>query len=217
MKFRKLLATCTSLAALGAAALAQDQKPAAQEEMPLPPGWTAEDMQACMMAGVPGEMHEHLAKNIGVWEGEMRMWMGPDAPEPMVSECTQTISSLFEGRYTHCVFEGEMPGMGLFKGMGATGFDNVSQKFVSTWIDNHSTGIMQGTGELSADGKQMTWAFTYNCPINKKPAVMRQVESYTSPDTFKFVMYNTDPKSGKEYKAMEIDFKRTSKAARADG
>ena len=27
---------------------------------------------------------------------------------------------------------------------------------------------MNGTGELSDDGKTMTWKYTFNCPITKK-------------------------------------------------
>jgi hypothetical protein len=64
---------------------------------------------------------------------------------------------------------------------------------------------MTGTGELSKDGKVMTWNYTYNCPITKKQAVMRQVETYTSPTTMTLDMYTNDPKSGKEYKCMHID------------
>jgi hypothetical protein len=32
--------------------------PKAQPEMKLPPGWTEDDMKACMLAATPGKMHE---------------------------------------------------------------------------------------------------------------------------------------------------------------
>ena len=97
-----------------------------------------------------------------------------------------------------------MPGMGPFNGFGLKGFDNVSGKFTSVWIDNMSTGIMAGTGELSADGKTITWTFGYTCPLTKKPTVMRQIETTTGPNTKTLEMHGTDPKSGKEYKMMSI-------------
>jgi len=131
--------------------------------------------------------------------------MAPDT-EPMTTECTSTITALMDGRYTKCDLAGDMPGMGPFNGMGITGYDNVSQKFVGTWIDNHGTGIMQGTGELSADGKTMTWNYTYNCPMTKKPAVMRQVETMTGAKTMTMEMFANDPKSGKEFKMLRIEF-----------
>lgn len=220
-KFRTALFLTTCFvgvtAVVGSIAFAQDAKdkkaatpPAGAQQ--LPPGWTAEEMQACMVAGTPGEMHKQLAKSVGTWAGKTQMWMTPDAPEPVRGECTQTITSVLDGRYITGDLNGELPGMGPFKGFGITGFDNVSQKFVGSWIDNHSTGIMQGVGERSKDGKTMSWNFTCNCPLTKKPTVVRQIETYPDDNTQTFEMFTTDPKSGKEYKCMRIDFTRKTAA-----
>jgi len=178
-------------------------------DMQLPPGWTAEDMQACMTAGTPGPKHEMLAKSVGTWTGTSTMWMAPGT-EPMTSTITSTITSVMDGRYTRCEVQGEMAGMGAFHGLGYSGFDNVSQKFVSSWMDNHSSGIMNGEGKLSADGKTLTWTFEYNCPITKKPAIMREVDHFTSDDAMTMEMFGKDPKSGVEFKMMKLDMKRQS-------
>lgn len=204
------LAAASLAAVVASIAIAQPAKDAkhgagAPPEMKLPKGWTPEDMQACMMAGMPGEMHQRLAKSVGAWRGKQQMWMGLDS-DAMTSECTSTVTSLMDGRYTKVEVAGDMPGMGPFSGMGVSGYDNVSKKFVSTWIDNMSTGIMTGTGEMSADGKTITYTFTYNCPINKKPAAMRQVETMTSDTTMTMEMFGSDPKSGKEYKMISIQY-----------
>ena len=50
-----------------------------------------------------------------------------------------------DGRYIKVDVAGDMPGMGPFTGFGLTGFDNVSKKFVSTWVDNMGTGMMNGS------------------------------------------------------------------------
>lgn len=216
-----IAACCVALGAIaGSLAMAQPGKdnksapaghaPAAaggQPDMQLPPGWSAEDMQACIAAGTPGKMHEWLGTHAGVWNGKTQMFMAPGA-EAMKSDCVQTITSIMDGRYVKGEMKGDMPGMGPFSGLGFTGFDNVSQKFVGTWLDNHSTGIMSGVGELSKDGKTMNWVFTFNCPIAKKPITMRQVETYPDANTMTFDMFTTDPKSGKEYQCMRIDFTR---------
>jgi uncharacterized protein DUF1579 len=201
-----LVASVCLATAIGAIAVAQqskDSKPG-QAEVKLPPGWTEADMQACAMAGTPGKEHAHLAKSVGTWAGKNTMWMAPDT-EPMKSECTSTVTSIMDGRYTKTEFKGEIPGMGPFHGVGINGFDNVSQKFVATWIDNHSTGILTGTGQLSSDGKIMTWNMVYNCPIAKKPVTMRQVETTTGPNAMTLEMFGPDPKSGKEFKMMKIE------------
>ena len=198
----------------GSVALAQQakkSKPAAgsHQETNLPPGWTEADMQACVAAGTPGKMHEHLAQSIGVWHGKDTMWMGPRT-EPVTSECTATLTSMMDGRFVKCEVTGDMPGQGPFTGFGIYGFDNVTQRFVSSWVDNCGTGIMNGTGELTPDGKTMTWNYTYTCPITRKPTVMREVETTTGPNSKTFEIFGTDPKSGEEYKMMHIDYTRKS-------
>lgn len=201
------------LAAVGSLAAgdpAKEMKPAGQPaDMQLPPGWTPEDMQACVIAGTPGSQHQMLASGAGTWQGKNQMWMAPGMPA-MTSESVATVTPMMEGRFTKCEFTGDMPGMGPFSGMGIYGFDNVSQKFVSTWIDNQGTGMMQGTGEASADGKVITWKYNYNCPITKKATVMREIETITGPNSKTLEMWGIDPKSGKEYKMMFIEMNRKS-------
>jgi hypothetical protein len=220
MKKKLFVPACIGIVGLVAVAssiaIAETSKQAGQGEIKLPPGWTEEDMKACTLAATPGELHKHLAKSVGVWHGKNTMWMAPDA-EPMTSECTATITSIMDGRFTKCEWEGEMPGMGPYHGFGINGFDNVSQKFVSIWIDNHGTGILNGKGELSPDGKVTTYEFNFNCPITKKPAVLREVETITGPNTKTLEMFSTDPKTGKEYKMMSVELSRKSSNVQAGG
>jgi hypothetical protein len=174
----------------------------------LPPGWTAEDMQAMTEAGTPGKMHEHLAKSLGKWKGKTKMFMVPGLPA-MESECTSTVTSLMGGRFIKTEMAGDIPGMGAFTGLALTGFDNVSKKFASTWIDNTGTGMMTGTGELAPDGKSLHWKFDYNCPMTKKPIVARQSETYSADGkSVTLEMFSPDPKTGKEFRSMEILFTR---------
>lgn len=214
--FAPALAATVGLAAVvGSFALAgqsSERKPADQQshqQMQLPPGWTEADMQACMIAGTPGKMHEYLAEGVGTWEARSTMWMYPGA-DPMKSQGTATAVPMMDGRFILVEHKGEMPGAGPFHGAGVYGYDNVAGQFVSSWVDNMSTGIMNGTGELSSDGKTLTWNFSYMCPLTKKPCVLREVETVTGPDTKTLEMFSTDPKSGKEYRMMLIEFTKKS-------
>src|SRR5688500_598094 len=169
MTYRKLiaLALLVSLGLAGVVAIAEPAKETKEAqtaaaasasgapEMKLPPGWTEEDMKACMVAGTPGKMHERLAKDVGTWQGKSTMWM-PGVSEPTKSDCTMTISSLMDGRYFKGEMAGEMPGMGPYNGMGIMGFDNVSQKSFPNWLDNQTTGSRKGTGERPSVGKRIT-------------------------------------------------------------
>lgn len=186
---------------------AKDSGSPEKADMQLPPGWTPADMQAVIAAATPGTMHEYLVKSAGVWHGENTMWMAPNAA-PIKSESTTTITPILGGRFVKVEMEGTMPGAGKYHGLAIYGYDNVSGQFVSTFVDNMGTGIAKATGTLSDDGKTLTWRYTYNCPVTKKPAVMRDVSKFTGANTKTLVMYGVNPKTGKEYKMMKIEMTR---------
>jgi hypothetical protein len=98
--------------------------------------------------------------------------------------------------------------MGPYHGSGTTGYDNVLKKFVASWIDNYSTGIMAGEGELSEDGATLTWTYTHSCPLTGKPAAMRQVETLTSAGEMTIEVHGDDPKSGEEFHMMSVKLTR---------
>jgi hypothetical protein len=198
------------LAALGLAALVGSitaaDAPTSNVEMKLPPGWTEADMMACMEAGTPGAEHKRLAADVGEWTSECMMWMAPDT-EPLKSQGTSEVTTILDGRFTHVEMEGDMMGQ-PFKGYGLYGFDNVAKKYVSTWIDSMTTGIMTGDGKASSDGKTITWTYTGNCPLTKKPITMREIDTTVDANTKTLEMWGPDPKTGKEYKSMFITLKR---------
>jgi hypothetical protein len=194
------------IVAAGSLAVAQAQK---DKQPQLPPGWTEADMQACAAAGTPGPQHKFLTDAAGVWQGKSTMWMSPGA-EPIRSECTSTITSVMDGRFTKCELSGDVPGMGPMSGFGLFGYDNVAQQFQSTWICSCGTGMMQGAGELSSDGTTLTWQYRHTCPITKKPTTIREIERRSGKDNFTLETFGIDPKTGKEFKMMEVAFTRKS-------
>jgi hypothetical protein len=181
--------------------------PAAQPQMQLPPGWTQADMKAGMEASTPGKQHELLARSVGTWRGKNTMWMYPGAA-PVVSESTATVTSVMGGRHIKTQMTGDVPGMGPYTGEGVNGYDNVRHQFVAPLIDNWTTSILNGTVELSPDGKSFTWQLTVSCPITKKPQGIRQVETFTGPNTKTLEMFTADPKTGQEFKMMQIELTR---------
>ncbi len=186
----------------------------AQPEVKLPPGMSMEDMQACMAAATPGEMHKFLAKSVGTWSAQTKMWMAPGM-EPNLSGGTYTVTPLMDGRFIHGEMKGDMGEMGPFHGMGLNGYDNVTQKFVGTWIDNWGTGIMTGTGDLAKDGKTINWTYTMNCPMTKKEQTLREIYTFNGPNEMTLEMFGPDRATGKEFKHMEIKFTRTGNAPTA--
>lgn len=165
-------------------------------------------MDPMMMGNEPGEMHKILEKSVGEWETKTKMWMDPAAaPDESTGKCV--VRSLFGGRYTQMQYSGKMMGQ-PFQGMGLYGYDNGTKKFVSTWVDSMSTGIMTGTGELSADKKTLTWTVEMTGPGGVKET-MREVETFVDDNTMKFEMFMKNPADGKEFLMLEINYTRVKR------
>ena len=115
-------------------------------------------MDKMAKAATPGAPHAMLTKMAGEWSCKVKYQMDPSQPW-QESQSTATVTGLMDGRYIQEVDSGQMGGM-PFNGMGLYGFDNVSGKYVSTWIDNMGTGIMSSVGTADASGKVINWVGT---------------------------------------------------------
>jgi len=189
-----LIAAC---AALAAPALAQEG-----EAMPeMTPEQQAE-MEAYMNAGTPGPEHALMAKEVGTYDVAVKSWMDPAAP-PMESTGTATRSMILDGRVQVEEFSGSMMGM-AFTGRGMTGFDKVTGKYWSTWMDSMSTGMMVSEGTCTED-QVCTFVGTWNDPVKKAPVTSRVVTRWTGPTTQHFEMYGPG-RDGKEMKMMEMTY-----------
>ena len=167
---------------------------------------TAALHQAMYALGAPGDQHAMLAKDNGVWIAEMTYWETPDAP-PMKMTGTATNKTIWGNRYQQSAFKCEMgPGM-TFEGLSTLAYDNVKKKYVNTWIDNMATGIMVMEGTYDAASKTVNLAGKGTDYRNGKDIEMRQTYKFVDDNTQLMEMYATFA-GGKEYKNMEITYKR---------
>lgn len=160
------------------------------------------EMQAYMEAGTPGAPHKAMAATVGDYELSIKSWQEPGAPA-MESTGTATRRMGLDGRVLFEDLTSSMMGM-AFTGQSMLGYDNVSGKYWSTWIDSMSTGLMFSKG--SCDAKQKCeFTGSYNDPLKKGPVTMRMTTLWTSPTTQLFEMYGPG-KDGKEMKMMEMTY-----------
>lgn len=163
------------------------------------------EMQAWMEYSTPGDIHKMLATSDGDWTGEVTVWMAPDAP-PTTSTANSSNKMILGGRYQESTISGNMMGM-PFEGVGVTGYDNAKKKFVSTWIDNMGTGIMNMEGTWDEGTKTVNFTGQQIDPLTGKMCDIR--ETYTIVDANNQVMEMFVTKPGeKEMKTMEIKLVR---------
>ncbi|MFL9834001.1 DUF1579 domain-containing protein [Chryseobacterium terrae] len=163
--------------------------------------------KAWMEYATPGDMQKMLAKSDGNWIGETTMWM-ENGGQPMTSKSEATNKMMFDGRYQMSNHKGNMMGM-PFEGISILGFDNAKKKFVSTWVDNMGTGIMNMEGDWNPSTKSIEFKGKMTDPTRpEKDCNVREVFTFSDDNTQKMEMYGPDAKTGKEFKTMEIVFKR---------
>ena len=83
------------------------------------------------------------------------------------------------------------------------------KQFTSSWVDTWSTGIMNMSGPWDASSKTLTLTGT-TPDINRpgKECSFKEVFKVVDDNNQVMEMYGPDPKTGKEYKMMEIKMTR---------
>ena len=184
-------------------AAAKAEKPAAKDAA----SEQQKMMEAMAKAGTPGMQQQDLAKHAGSWDLAVKAWMAPGAP-PQESKATADRTMILGGRVLTEKVNGEaMGGGGPFEGFGMAGYDNVSGKYWSTWVDNMSTGVWTSTGSCSEKTSVCTYSGSYTDPMTKKAKHTRTVEHWEGADKA-FVEFYEAGKGGKETKTMEITYTR---------
>src|SRR5215475_11239908 len=179
MRSTCILLTCLGLVMLAVPASAEDQ-PSAHPRDP------QAMMEAYKQLATPGAPHRQLASLAGRWTTTTQSWMEPNKP-PMDSTGACDYTVLLGGRDVQQGCTGEMMGQ-PFTGIGVHGYDHVSQKYVTTWIDSMGTGIVVMDGTASPDGKAITLTGSHPDPFE---GVMQHRAIWTLVDakTQTFEMY----------------------------
>ena len=193
-----------STAALALQGTSKEAKPASAP--------TTDDMEAMQSKwtayATPGPAHDVLKTKAGNWNFTMKWWMTPGST-PEESMGTSENTWILGDRYLMDETQGTVMGES-FTGHGTTGYDNLKKKYVSSWIDNMSTGIMTMEGTYDAATKTFTWKGEGPDPMAGKYMPMRMVERMMDADKWTAEMFCTDHATGKEFKAAEFTYTRAN-------
>lgn len=190
------LALTLALAAAGQETGAKPPAPSAAEQAA---------MQKMMEAATPGPAHQKLKPMIGTWDAKVTTWAAPGAP-PLESYGTMTNQWILGGRWIEMKFHGSFMGM-PFHGLGYTGYDNVQKKYVGTWMDNMSTGVMLSEGEMDSSGKSIEFIATVSDPLSGTVTESKETMTIVDDDHHTMEMWGPGP-DGKSYRMMVIEYTR---------
>ena len=153
----------------------------------------------------PTDEHKILQKDVGSWDANIKIWPQPDA-EPMQSTGTEK-NEMIGDMWIVSRFDGKIGDMS-FTGSGVVGYDPAEKKYVGTWIDSMTPSLTVMKGDYDAAKKTMTMTGDMRDHASGKTVKTKQVSRYTDDDTRVFEMYMPGEGGGKEWKMMEIEYKR---------
>jgi Protein of unknown function (DUF1579) len=194
--------------------LAQDTSAPKTESKPGGQPDDAQMMAAMVELAKPGENHKLLESLAGTWTYTGKFWMNPDPNAPPMESPGKTVrKSIMGGRYVQADHSGKMQMPGPdgkmmdadFKGMEIAGYDNVKKKFVSSWVDNMGTSIVQSEGSYDPETKTLTYTSEYE-PMPGMKTKTRGLLKITDNDHHTMEYY--EDRGGKEVKVMEIAYTR---------
>jgi hypothetical protein len=147
----------------------------------------------------PGENHKVLARFVGKWQLDMKMWMGPEATEHSVeAEWTSEMGGRFV-RQQYEMADGTMD----HKGILWMGYDNMRKKFREMQLMSISTMMNVYEGDYDAESKKLTLSTTW--PMTWQGQTMEyttnHIYHFESDDRIKFTVMS-------KVKGSDGDFKK---------
>jgi hypothetical protein len=150
----------------------------------------------------PGPAQELFKQDEGTWDATVESFMAPGAP-PMTSKAVETNAVGCGGLCLVTDFKGDFGGM-PFHGHGTTAYDSVKKKYVGSWTDSMSTGLLIGESTYDPAKKTVT-GYMEGPDMTGKVTKSKSVVEYKPDGTRVFTMYMPGP-DGKEVQGMRITY-----------
>jgi len=175
---------------------AAKRAPSAQSEAEMMAQWQA--------ASTPALGHARLMSMVGTWRAKTTFTMAPGAPES-VSAGTSVHRLVLGGRYLEQTYKGTSMGM-PFEGIGFTGYDNVQQKYVGTWMDTFGTGMMTSIGTGRPTDQRIDFVCEAIEPSGQKK-IFDAIIRIRDHEHHSYEMWTMGP-GGKSYRVMLVEYER---------
>jgi hypothetical protein len=157
----------------------------------------------------PSDEHRLLQHDVGTWDAEITVFSPEEGGPAMKSKGSETCEMLPGGMWLISRFKGEMIGM-PFSGVGTTGYDPVEKKYVGTWVDSMSPHLMIIKGEYDPATKTATSTGEGRDATSGAVFTSKLISRHIDDNNRTFEMHMPGP-DGKQFKVMEITYKRRAK------
>lgn len=187
-----------------------DEKGDAQPKAPTP-----EQMQKQQEAAQPGAQHKLLARMVGEWDTELKIWMNPSVKQPMAMKSSAKSEMILGGRFLQTTSVTESP-FGKTETLGIMGCDRRDGTFTTIGFDTMGTYAVSARGKYDEATKTFTLHGTDRDPILDHTQKYKFVTQLVSDDKFIVSVIFTDKMHTRglvdEFKMVEITYTRKAAA-----
>jgi uncharacterized protein DUF1579 len=195
--FYRIAAAMAVVLGLAVSTVAQEKEKAPNDAV------IAADMEKAM---TPGEAQKKLDFLVGTFDVKIRTWLDPSKP-PYESTATSVATWVLGNRYVQQMLAGYIAGA-TWTGIGYAGYDNVSKRYVATYMDTGSTGMEWYTGTMDASGKLAKMDATIADEVTGKPRTLEMRLSIAANGDHVTELWESDLNGGKMAKIMELQYTR---------
>jgi len=163
-----------------------------------------------------GKEHKLLAGLVGHWKPKVRMIeaaapvaapadsVAPPSPD---SGGTAEGKLVMGGRFVQVAQQGVLDGQ-PYEALTMFGFDNVTNRYTSLWIDGTSNGMIHFVGTYDAAKKQLTMSAHYSDPTTRRLTISKTVTTFVDANNWTYDEYIAHAVGEKEKHTMSITFTR---------
>lgn len=207
----------TGLLVLLAVSAATAQDPNSASRAASPEEQKKRAVEAVMRRHQPGENHRRLAPLVGTWEAKWKVWHQPNTKPADEATGTATFEWTQDGRFIRGTYEGDGIMGRPFTGELILGYNASHGHYELVWINSFETSVTRYEGQPKLDAKGNFEGIELrgqadNCATGQKSVAYRSVWRIVDDNTLLEEVFGPD-RSGKEFKATEVVYKRASKAA----
>lgn len=160
----------------------------------------------------PTKEHNALQAEAGVWEGKVKMFLGPGAPA-IEGKSLETVKTVCNGLHSTASFKMDI-GTTKFEGHSVIGYDPQKKEYTGTWVDTATVAPTLLTGKYDADKKTMTMLSAVVDPASGREMKQKQVTTLIDENTKKFEIFFATPQG--DVKILEINAKKRKEEKKAE-
>ena len=166
---------------------------------------TADDSAASSeKAGMVGLQHQRLAELVGTWKVTQSFWTSGN-PTPKIDTGSAIYAMVLGGRHLRQDLQIDSPDK-AFEALGYIGYDNMSGRYYSSWMDINFTGMIIAYGDYVDTSHTYTFMGTLPGPAASEAVPLRAELKVVDANHFIYDFYERH--GGTEALAVRLEYIR---------